>query len=179
MFCPRCGSPNSEQTKFCRQCGLGLSQVSTYVSTGGTSPLVQPQTSSSPSQGEIGHGLFGWMTPKQQLVFTILLLVFAPAIFGIFGEVIGLEKLAEALAGMSGVLMPIGIVLAVFRYKAKKRQLRQQQMMQWEQRPQPILQTQPQAYHPPLSPPPTNPIATPVRGSITEDETQHLPERRK
>ena len=36
MYCPRCGSPNTDTIKFCRQCGLALQQVTGYVASGGT-----------------------------------------------------------------------------------------------------------------------------------------------
>src|SRR6185503_5824058 len=42
MYCPRCGSQNTEATKFCRQCGLALTQVIDYVSTGGTGTFARP-----------------------------------------------------------------------------------------------------------------------------------------
>jgi len=107
------------------------------------------------------------MTPKQQLVITILLLAFSPAIFGVLDHVIGI---GGGLAGIASVLMPIGIVLAVFRYSYQKRHLKQHQVQQ--NQPQPLLQ--PESYNPPIVTPPTNPIATPVRGSVIEDETQRF-----
>ena len=39
MYCPRCGSPNPDATKFCRQCGLALTQLTGYVASGGTAVL--------------------------------------------------------------------------------------------------------------------------------------------
>jgi zinc-ribbon domain len=165
MFCPRCGSSNSDTAKFCRQCELSLSPVIDYVASGGTAPLAN---SSSPLS-RIGK-IFQWMTPVQQLVMTILLLVFSPAIFDVLDEMIGSST---DLAGISAVLMPIGIVLAIFRYKYQKRRLeRQRPHPQEYQPPQPVLQ--PESYNQPIEAPPTNPIATPVPGSVTEDETQQL-----
>lgn len=167
MFCPRCGSPNTETTKFCRQCGLSLTQVTDFVSSGGTAPISTPSSSTSP----VSKPLDG-MTPKQRLVLTILLFVFAPAFFGVVGKALGAEDIAKGLAGISSVLMPLGIIWAVFRYKALMRRL------QWEQTQQtapPQTAFQPQTYQPPLPPPQTNPIATPAtpeRGSITEEETR-------
>src|SRR5262245_8402105 len=163
MFCPRCGSSNSDTTKFCRQCGLPLSQVTDYVASGGTAPLTHSPSTSSQITKSIE-----WMTPKQQLVVTILLLAFAPAIFGVLGGSIGI---GGGLAGIASVLMPIGIVLAIFRYSYQKRHLKQQPVQQ--NQAQPLLQ--PESYNPPIVAPPTNPIATPVRGSVIEDETQRFP----
>ncbi len=178
MFCPRCGAQNTETTKFCRQCGLPMSQITNYVSAGGTAPIAQQQPPAPP--GSIAPD---GMTPKQKLILTILLFVFSPAIFAVFGEMLGLHRVGEALASISAVLMPIGIVWAVFRYKAQQRRLQQQQSPQQMQPPMPqhLPQQiyQPPTYQPAISPPPTNPLATPIRGSVTEDETQRLPESRQ
>jgi len=164
MFCPRCGSSNTDTTKFCRQCGLALSQVSNYVASGGTAPLTTSPSSSSRITKSIQ-----WMTPKQQMVATILLLAFLPAIFGVIDELIGIRT---GLTEISAVLIPIGIVLAVFRYSYQKRRLERQQAQKYQA--QPMLQPE-SSYQEPIGAPPTNPIATPVRGSVTEDETQRFP----
>lgn len=199
MYCPRCGSPNTDTIKFCRQCGLALQQVTGYVASGGTGALTPPpQTSLNP----IAKATDGF-TPKQKMILTILLLVFSPAIFGTFGAVTGLEEFGAALAGISAVLMPIGIVFTVMRYKAQKQRLAQAQMqyapmppgqMQPQMPyqsvvppsavpqyslPQPIQQpiAPPQNYQQPIyqppSPPPTNPLQRP--SSVVEDETRRLP----
>lgn len=172
MYCPRCATPITEATKFCKSCGLPLTQVYSYVTSGGTAPLALAPQPSEP----------GGLTPKQRLVLTILLFAFAPAIIAVIGESgpLGneLKHLFDSLAGLSGVLMPIGIVWAVFNYKAKMRKLRQR-------REQPVINPSQQpavpgtAYQPPLPPHRTNPLsaAPPQRGSVIEDETQRLPDR--
>jgi len=109
------------------------------------------------------------MTPKQQMVVTILLLAFLPAIFGVIDELIGIRT---GLTEISAVLIPIGIVLAVFRYSYQKRRLERQQAQKYQA--QPMLHPE-SSYQEPIGAPPTNPIATPVRGSVTEDETQRFP----
>lgn len=53
MYCPRCGSQNTETTKYCRQCGLPLQQVSGYVATGGTGALAQPLFQSQAHQPQL------------------------------------------------------------------------------------------------------------------------------
>lgn len=203
MYCPRCGSPNNDTTKFCRQCGLALTQLTGYVASGGTAQLPQPQpTSPNPSglPNLIAQATDG-LTPKQKLVMTILLIVFSSAIFGVLGGVTGLGWLFGRLAALSGVLTPIGIIWAVMRYKAQKQRMEQAQaqMMQspYQQMPmqyppvaqyslpqptqQPIQQTarQPRqpVYQPPVvpSPPPTNPLKGPGSpGSVVEDETRRF-----
>ncbi|MEP7341195.1 MAG: zinc ribbon domain-containing protein [Acidobacteriota bacterium] len=189
MYCPRCGSPNPDATKFCRQCGLALTQLTGYVASGGTARLSQPQ-SGLPNLPDLAARATDGMTPKQKLVMTILLIVFSSAIFGVLGGVTGLTGLFGPLAALSGVLTPIGIVWAVIRYKAQKRRTEQAQMMQQPMYPpvaqyslpqpaqQPIQQTAQQprqpVYQTPVapSPPPTNPLKSP--GSVIEDETRRL-----
>jgi zinc-ribbon domain len=163
MYCPNCGSQVAETTKFCRQCGLPLNQLAEYVASGGTAPLL-----SQPLNRTIGG-----LTPKQQLVLTIMLIVFAPALFGLIGEQIGVPQ----VAGIPAILMPLGIVWAIFRYKNQHRRLREQQSDQTMQTPQQHFE--PQTYRPPLQAPPTNPIATPSGGSVTEAETEQLRDRRQ
>ena len=196
MYCPRCGSPNTDTTKFCRQCGLAMTQLTGYVASGGTARLSQPQPS-PPNLPNLVAGATDGMTPKQKLVMTILLIAFSPAIFGVLGGVTGLGKeLFGPLAALSAVLTPIGIVWAVMRYKARKQRTEQAQaqMMQQPMYPpmpmqyppvaqyglpqptqQPIQQTAQQPRQPvyqPPSPPPTNPLKGP--GSVVEDETRRL-----
>ena len=205
MYCPRCGSPNPDATKFCRQCGLALTQLTGYVASGGTAQLPQPQsTLPSPSNPTslVAKATDG-LTPKQKMILTILLLVFSPAIFGTLGGVTGLESLGGGLAGISAVLMPIGIIFTVMRYKAQKRRLEQAQAQMMMQQPlyppmqqamppaapyglpqpmQPPIQqpvAPPQHYHQPVYQPPqvTSPPPTnPLKGpgSVTEDDTRRL-----
>lgn len=183
MFCPRCGSPNPETTKFCRQCGLGLQQVTGYVASGGTAPLPQAQTGSADLISKATEGLL----PKQQMILMIMLMVMSPAIFGTLG--------LGWLSGVSAVLMPIGIVFTVMRYKAQKRRMQELMMQQPMYPPMPPYQM-PQQMQPPVapyglpqpmqqpiqmnyqpsahqpSPSPTNPLKPPA--SVTEDETRRF-----
>lgn len=184
MFCPRCGSPNPDTTKFCRQCGLGLQQVTGYVASGGTAQLPPPPPTAANPIAKATEGLL----PKQKMILLIMLMVMSPAIFGTLG--------LGWLSGISAVLMPIGIVFTVMWYKAQQRKL-QAAMMSHQMYPpvqpyqmpaqmpppvapyglpQPGQQTVSQAYQPPVyhqpSPPPTNPLGV---ASVIEDETRKLP----
>lgn len=169
MYCPRCESPAPENTKFCRGCGLPLAAVTNFVASGGAEP-----PPSAPSSKPVAGPLEG-MTPKQRLVLTILFFVFAPAVMGVIGEAFGLGD----LAGIPAVLIPIGIVWAVFRYKNEKRRLEQASS------PSPFIAAPPnltgQAYQASLPPSQTNPLAAapPSRGSVVEEETQHLPNQKR
>ena len=192
MYCPRCGSPNTDTTKFCRQCGLPMSPVTGYVASGGTGALAPPPQSPpalTPTDG---------MTPKQRLVMTILLIVMSPAIFGVLGGITGMGAIFGRLAGLSAVLIPVGVVWAIFRYKSQKdqtyfvQQMHQQTPMppyyqtpslpHPQQQPMQPSMSQPTsrtpAYRQPMpSPPPTNPLGS-SPSSITEDETRRLPDDR-
>ena len=179
IYCPQCGAETSDTTRFCKKCGLPLAQLSTYISTGGTAPLTPPQPSTP--------GLTDGLTPKQQLVLTIFLVAMAPAIFGILGGALHAGHIFGPLAGLSGVLTPVGILWAVFRYKAIERRLQHHQQQQlppqtWQRPtfvPPPVAPGQ--MYQPPLPPHQTNPLSDlqPKRGSVVEDETQRLPENRR
>jgi hypothetical protein len=173
MYCPRCGSPNTETTKYCRQCGLPLLQVSNYVATGGTGQLYQPPSNaqSPPELQETAE----MITLRQKKVLTILGICLAPIVFAIIGD--GVLGLGEVV-GVPFVMLPFGIVWAVYHFKAQLRRLQEQQMKEYlaqqQMPPQPVFQ--PQAQQPALSPPPTNPLnaAGSARGSVTEEETRRL-----
>ncbi|MBI1760963.1 MAG: zinc ribbon domain-containing protein [Acidobacteria bacterium] len=160
MFCPRCGAPNPETTKFCRQCGLGLTQVSSYVSTGGTAQLT-PGTPSPVSQ--IAQITAGY-TPKQKMVLSILCLVFLPGFLAIMSDMIGF---ADALVPVAGIFMCVGIPWAVIHFRNQQRLLDQQQwhaQMQMQQMPMNV----PLPPHAPpvqqyLQPPMQQPVQMPVQ----------------
>lgn len=174
MYCPRCGAPNTETTKFCRQCGLSLAQLTGYVASGGSAPLAAP--SANPLD-KVTEG----MTPRQKMLLSILCFIFIVPIL----KILDLDPLAK----IAGVLMAPGIIWSIFHFKAQERRLRQQQMMQQQAMPSaqpqlvrppaqpPVLPTQ--TYQPtyqPPAPPPTNPLAR-ERSSVIEDETRRLPDQ--
>lgn len=171
MYCPRCGAPNTDTTKFCRQCGLPMAPLTGYVASGGAVPPVTPPVAPAPLD-QLTEG----MTPRQKMVLAILCFVFLPPILGALRM--------GPLAGIAGMLMVPGIIWAVFHFKAQERRLQQQQQMMQQPSPPlaqppsqpPALQIpiyQPPVYQPP-APPPTNPLRQ-ERGSVIEEETRHLP----
>ncbi len=174
MYCPRCGSPNTDTTKYCRQCGLPMTQVSGYVATGGTGMLAPGESKSGAPLGKLTEG----MTPKQQLILTILLWVMSPALLAILSETIG-GRFFESLVPFAAISMPVGIIWSIFRYKAKKRLLEAQEAQFAQPLPgvyqQPAIE--PPSYRPPIEPPRTSPLKVENRspGSVTEDETRRLP----
>lgn len=172
MYCPRCGAPNTDTTKFCRQCGLPMAQLTGYVASGGAVPPAPPPVAPTPLEQ-----LTAGMTPWQKMVLAILCFVFLPPIFSALG--------LRPLAGVAGILMVPGILWTVFHFKAQGRRLRQQQMMQPPTPIPPLTQPPPeqpvlpaQTYQPPIyqssAAPPTNPLRQ-ERGSVTEEETRQLP----
>jgi hypothetical protein len=197
MYCPRCGSPNNDTTKFCRQCGLALTQVTGYVASGGTGSLTPPPapTPKRPGGNPIGKLTEG-MTPRQKKILAILCFVFLPGFFAVAD--------IDFMVPIAGVVMILGIVWSSIYFKNQERRLANQQLWQSQQDlirqmhqqaptpaqpgalPHPALpisqptQQQPRqpVYQPPMvpSPPPTNPLKG--LGSVTEEETQRLPDRR-
>lgn len=166
MYCPRCGAPNTDTTKFCRQCGLPMAQLTGYVASGGALTPAPPPVAPTPLEQ-----LTAGMTPRQKMVLAILCFVFLPPIFGTLG--------LRPLAGIAGMLMVPGILWAVFYFKMQERRLRQQQLRQQSlpslvqtPTPQPPVLPEP-TYQPPAAPP-TNPLRQ-QRGSVTEEETRQLP----
>jgi hypothetical protein len=157
---------------------LPLTQVTSYVATGGTGSL----TPAPPAPIAIEPD---GLTPKQRMALTIILIVLSPAILGVLAGITGMD-LFGYLAGLVSILIPFGVVWTIFHYKAQMRRLQQQafqqQVMQQQMgppQPQPMAAFQPHSYQVPLPPPPTNPLADQRRGSVTEDETRRFPGQRQ
>ena len=180
MYCPRCGSQNAEKIKFCRQCGLSLQQITSFVAAGGTGALQQP----AGQQAEAPMPLLessAMLALKQKRIMTLLAICIAPVIFAILGE--EYFRIGD-LAGIPFLLVPFGVIWTIYRFKIKMRKLQEEQMkqhsaMQQAMHSQPTSQrelspSEQQAHLPPAQ---TNPfdIPDPVRGSVIEDETRKLP----
>src|SRR5205085_12654958 len=103
MFCPRCGSPNPDTTKFCRQCGLGLTPVSSYIATGGTGQLMP---TGAPVTSQLAQITAGY-SPKQKMTLAILCLVFLPGVLAILTDHMG--GLGDVMVPLAGMLMCVGI----------------------------------------------------------------------
>ena len=180
MFCPRCGSPNTDTTKYCRQCGLPMIEVTGYVVSGGTNKLAPMAPPPSNPIAKVTHNL----TPKQKMALSIILVVMSPAILGILGT--------GELAGIAAIMIPILIPFIFFYFRNQARELEAAQRMQLPYPPpQAVPPPPPQAYISPIAPPPaalpqsvyqpepyrpptpTNPLKE-QRGSVTEDETRKL-----
>jgi hypothetical protein len=183
IYCPQCGSGMPETTKYCRNCGLPLAQLTGYVATGGTAPIAPPPT--QPTERRFQEN----MTPGQRLFLTIMLMIFSIPVFGILAGFGGPFHIFGYLAGLAAVLLPVGITLAVIDYKNRVRRLSPPmpfapQQFQTPPAPpqfQPTYQPPaPQPHPQPLPSDQTNPLAeAPPRGSVIEDETRRLPEERR
>src|SRR5215510_9470546 len=181
MYCPRCGAQNTETTKYCRQCGLPMAQISGYVATGGTGGLTPPSGHSAPPPVQFTETA-EMLALKQKRILTILSVCIAPIIIAILTEQI--FRIGD-LAGIPFLLVPLGIAWAMSRYKTQLRRLQEQQLQQYyaqqhyhpmpQQSPgaNPMFQPQPnhpQSAQPQLNAPRTNPLAESPRGSVVEDE---------
>ncbi len=192
MYCPRCGSQNTETTKYCRQCGLSLAHVAGFVAsagaagtgaagaTGATGALASPPP--QPAQYPVQLSETAEMLAlKHKRTMTILAMCIAPVVLSILGE--ELFRRGDLFATLF-LLLPLGVMWAFSHYKIQIRRLQEQQLQQyWEAQqqlhqppkpaPQPLFQ---ESIHQPALPPPTNPfnVANPARGSVIEDETQRF-----
>ncbi len=180
MYCPRCGTANTETIKFCRQCGLPIAQVGSFVASGGTGALVsqsQIQQQSVPIQlAETSEML----ALKQKRIMTIMAMILLPIVFAIVGE--ELFNAGEVFAAMF-LLIPLGVTWAVYHYKTQLRRLQEKQIQQhfapYQQPAQSVGQTSSvpkPLFQGQLSPPPTNPlnVANPIPSSVVEDETRRF-----
>ena len=183
MYCPRCGSANTETIKFCRQCGLPMAQVNNIVATGGTGALVSAPPVQAPAVPIQLAETSEMLALKQKRIMTILAMILLPIVFAIVGE--EMANAGEVFAA-TFLLIPLGVTWAVYHYKTQLRRLQEKQLQQlfaaqqpaYPQSvpsvtiPQPMFQGQ-------LSPPPTNPldVANPIPSSVIEDETRRFSNR--
>jgi hypothetical protein len=175
IYCPRCGSPNGEIVKFCRQCGLPLAEVTGYLSSGGTSKLTPIQRSRNPLAQ-----IFSNFTPRQKMILAIVLAVFSPAFFAALD--------AGEVSPLAAIFMPVVILFSVFYFRNQEKQLKVIQSAEHQAVPLPGRAAATTPYVPPRSEPvaipsPTtsslvSPQAAIPPGSVTEDETRKLAEPR-
>lgn len=179
MYCPRCGTANTETIKFCRQCGLPLAQVSGFVASGGTGALVTPPMAPPQSIPQLPETA-DMLALRQKRVMTILAMIILPIVLTIIGE-----EMANAGEIMSVffLLIPLGITWAAFHYKTQLRRLQEQQLQQHYSMQQPGFgqMAPPSAipqpmFQPQLTPPQTNPlnVASSAPSSVIEEETRRF-----
>lgn len=65
VFCPRCGVENAESNKFCRNCGLPITEVAKYVGflEGREKEMMKLMSTNQPIPADAGEGAVGLM-PK-------------------------------------------------------------------------------------------------------------------
>ncbi len=184
MYCPRCGTANTETIKFCRQCGLPIAQVSGFVASGGTGALISPPPMHHQQALPVQLAETSEMLAlKQKRIMTIMAMIFLPIVLAIIGEEV--FNAGEVFAA-TFLLIPLGITWAIYHYKTQLRRLQEKQVQQHFAAQQPMYQPTGQAYSSPipqpvfqgqLAPPPTNPlnVANPIPSSVIEDETRRFP----
>jgi hypothetical protein len=187
MYCPRCGSQNTDGTRFCRQCGLALAQVMDYVATGGTGGLAPPSIPPPPLPLMETSEM---LALKHKRTLATISICIAPIVLAIFLNNI---PWIDEFAGIPFLLVPIGIFWARSHYKMQLRRLQERQAQEFYERQQPpqpapqqatgpklIIQApsnQPPLGQPQFNAPKTNPLAEQSRGSVIEDETRKFTER--
>ena len=181
MYCPRCGSANTETIKFCRQCGLPMAQVNNIVATGGTGALVSAPPIQAPAVPIQLAETSEMLALKQKRILTILAMILLPIVTAIIGE--EMFNGGEIFAVLF-LLIPLGVTWAIYHYKTQLRRLQEKQIQQHFAAQQPTYQ---QSVQPPqaapipqpmfqgqLSPPPTNPLNVAAPSSVVEDETRRF-----
>ena len=201
LFCPRCAMQQTETTRFCRACGLPMTEVVQYVLSRGTAGLPPVKSEGAPSApagptpvvdlfeavylksstkpsflaGPIRllHSAWDALSPRQKMALSILVAALSTPILGVLGA-------PDELTGLSALLTPLVILFVVFYFRNQARQ------------PASPVQADPQRGEPlrppmtslPVSPPnelrlperprgQTHPFAGPVP-SVVEDETRRL-----
>jgi len=163
-----------------------MTQVSGYVATGGTSPLVVPPAIQQQAAPVHLAETSEMLALRQKRVMTIMAMILLPIVMAIVGE--ELFNAGEVFSVLF-LLIPLGITWAVYHYKTQLRRLQEQQLQKHfgmqqpfyqQPQPQPVSMPQPLFQGQPLHsqlPSPTNPLgaANPVLSSVIEDETQKLP----
>ena len=152
-----------------------MAQVSTYVATGGTVNL-------TPGPGQPPIEVDEYLTPGQKLARTVVgLLLMIPAL-AIWAEAMGFDG---EIVAIPSVLLPAGIMWAIFHYKSVMRRRRNQAFQMANSMPAGVpvqyLQQPPvegYQYPPQVPQSHTNPLTHPGRASVIEDETQKLREGR-
>lgn len=180
MYCPRCGTANTETIKFCRQCGLPLAQVSGFVACGGTGPLVNPPMNQPlPAPVQLPE-TSEMLALRQKRALTILAMFILPVVLTIIGEE---AANAGEIMSVLFLLIPLGVTWAVYHYKTQLRRLQEQQLQQhfamqnpgFGQMAPPVAMPQP-AFQSQLAPPSTNPLsaAGSAPSSVVEEETRRF-----
>lgn len=175
MYCPRCGSQNVEAIKFCRQCGLSLQQITCFVEAGGTGTL-QPSSARPANAPMPLLESSEMLVLRQKRIMAILAICITPVLVAIIGE--EFFKIGD-IAGLPFLLVPFGLMWAIFHFRIKIRQLQEAQLREHYAMQQAASQQliSGLGLSPQLSPPQTNPlnVANPGRSSVIEDETKKLP----
>lgn len=162
MFCPRCGTVTEDGLKFCRNCGLSIAPITSYIASGGTKDL--PSVNTPPPLTRFGFTL------KQALVLQIAASLLLPAVTGILASLFGWP---DEIIGMAAIVVPFLVLLSIFRYRAQA--LRFNSSQETSRQLPTALPPSPPALAVPKN---TNPLNAARPVSVIEDETVRFPEKR-
>lgn len=166
--------------KFCRGCGLPLVPISGYIASAGLTPLTPVSQVPQSPKDQVLAAWYG-LTAKQQMILSILFFVFLPSILGSFGKFPGLGGLFNALSTVAGIMIPVGIVYSVFRFKKCKAEQLERDAARAAITAQTFntTLTQPMTgaspYEPPTATQELPRQSAGQSGSYSEDATQRLP----
>jgi hypothetical protein len=111
MFCPQCGREDTEQTRFCRSCGMSLETVALTMAGD-----LKPAPSTGPITKRAGRRSCLTRSPVFYAILLIVIGVAAATVFGKSGFDVDMAKgisgliamLGVGLLGFKGVMMMIG-----------------------------------------------------------------------
>lgn len=142
LFCPRCAMQQTETTKFCRGCGLPMTEVIQYVQSGGKTglpstsqmaigpmdtfnrvyrvaelPPLKSEGKPSALSGLIRLLRSAWdvLGPRQKMTLAILVTVLSTPILGVLDA-------DQELIGISALLSPLVIIFWFFYFRNQARQ---------------------------------------------------------
>ncbi|MFO7772433.1 MAG: zinc-ribbon domain-containing protein [Dehalococcoidia bacterium] len=105
MFCPKCGTENPEEAKFCAKCGGGLGAAATPAE-GGAKPEAESSTGLSANVAGLLSYLFGWITG---IIFVVIEKKSTFVKFHAWQSIMVFGVLTIAQIVFSGILVAIGV----------------------------------------------------------------------
>ncbi len=105
MFCPKCGTENPDETKFCSKCGASLGAGA--APTGGAAqPEAESSTGMSANIAGLLSYLFGWITG---IIFVVIEKKSTFVKFHAWQSIMTFGALTVAQIVFSGILVAIGV----------------------------------------------------------------------
>jgi uncharacterized membrane protein len=105
MFCPKCGTENPEDAKFCSKCGAGL-RGAAMPAEGGAKPEAESSTGMSANIAALLSYLFLWITG---IIFVVIEKKSTFVKFHAWQSIMVFGVLTIAQIVFSGILVAIGV----------------------------------------------------------------------